>query len=88
MKVVSFLEIKNINHCLNKFYLEYISIGIHNNMNDDGYPPAKIPIHQLNTYNIGTQIPREKATTEQLSMLHAEKSKHIITKLLQNMTSF
>ena len=42
-------------------------------MNDDGYPLAKIPRHPLNTYNIGTQRPKEKATTEQLSMLNAEK---------------
>ena len=81
-------DVKNINHYLYFVNLEYISIGVHKKICDYGYPPSKIPIHQLNTYNIGTQRPREKATTEQLSMLHAEKSKHIITKLLQNMTSF
>ena len=44
-------------------------------MNDDGYPHAKIPRHQFYTYNIGTQITREKETTEQMSMLNADKMK-------------
>ena len=63
MKVVSFLEIKNINHCLNKFYLEYIRIGIHNSMNDGEDPYAKRSRHLLNKYNIDPQRPRKTPTT-------------------------
>ena len=44
-------------------------------MNDDGDTTAKISRHTLNTYNIGPQRSREKATTEQLSMLNSDKTK-------------
>ena len=45
MKLVVCLTLKNINKCLHKFYLEYISVGEHNNMNDDEDTPAKISRH-------------------------------------------
>ena len=57
-------------------------------MNDDGYPLAKIPRHQLYTYNIGTQRPKEKATTEQLSMLNTEKAKTHYNKAITNYDKF
>ena len=50
-------DIKNLNQCLHKFYLEYISVGVHNNMDDDGEPPAKRSRYPMNTYNIGIKRP-------------------------------
>ena len=54
-------------------------------MNDDGDPPAKIPRHPLNKYNIGPKRPRETASIEQLSMLNAEKITLIMTEIFKNM---
>ena len=39
MKLVVCMTLKNINKCLPKFYLEYISVGVHYNMNDEEDPP-------------------------------------------------
>ena len=60
MKVVVSLKLKNINQCLHKLYLEYISIGVHNSMNDYVDPPTKRPRHPLNKYSIGHQRSRQK----------------------------
>ena len=62
-------DIKNINQCLHKLYLECIYVGIYNNINDDGDPSAKRSKHQLNKYNIGPQRRRETETTQRMSML-------------------
>ena len=88
MKLVICLKLKNIYQCLHKLYLEYISIGVQNNMNDDGEPPAKISRHPLNTYNIVPQRSGEIATEEHMSMLNEYKTKHNMTKLLQNRKSW
>ena len=67
--------------------MEYTCIGINDNENIDGYTPNKISRNQPNKYNIGPQILRETATTEQPIMLNLDKTKKVMTKLLQNMTS-
>ena len=59
----------------NKLYLEYIIVGMYNNMNEYGKPPAKISRHPLKKYNIGPQRPRKTETTEQMSMLNVDKTK-------------
>ena len=72
----------------NKLYLEYIIVGMYNNMNEYGKPPAKISRHPLNTYNIVPQRSGEIATEEHMSMLNEYKTKHNMTKLLQNRKSW
>ena len=57
-KVVFCLTLKNINQCLQKLYLEYLSVGVHNNTNDDEEPPKKRSRNPLNTYNSSPQRPR------------------------------
>ena len=57
-------------------------------MNDDGYPPVKIPIHQLNTYNIETKRPSEIPATEKLSMLNSEKTKTYYNRAIKKYDKF
>ena len=42
VKEVVCLTVKDIKKCFHQFYLEYISVRIHNSMNDDRDPPSKI----------------------------------------------
>ena len=85
IKVVVCLILKYINQYLNKLYLEYISVGIYYNINDEGDPPIKRSRDPLNKYNIGPKRPRETASIEQLSMLNAEKITLIMTEIFKNM---
>ena len=76
IKVGVCLILKNINQCLQKHYLEYVSVGLHNNMNDDGDPSTKISRHTLNTYNIGPLRPRGQLATEYINTLNIEKNQN------------
>ena len=57
-------------------------------MNNGGDPPAKISRHTLNTYSIRPRIPRDTATTKQLSMLNADKSKTNYDKAIKKYNKF
>ena len=88
MKVVVSFKLKNIYQCLHKLYLEYISIGVHKKKNDDREPPAKISRHPLNTYIIGPPRTGETSTTEQLSVLNADKTKMFNEKAITKYEKF